>query len=206
MGWKFRWVSSNASDFNFDYQVSITPEEVGKKQVYYNYEMMEFPAEERPGLSVFAKDASGAIFHTYSSYARGLDILVGAYNFLDLVPKGRDEAGLKHSMAWVRHHDKYGEGYFVDPEPALRPAGSRQAESKRFVLPRLRSAIREPAITTAREIPAAAMAPAKAGRGTAKKERSDEGSESQPFVYSRPNSGRGLRCHQQCSRLVVGRN
>ncbi len=93
MGWKFRWVSSNASDFNFDYQVSITPEEVGKKQVYYNYEMMEFPAEERPGLSVFAKDASGAIFHTYSSYARGLDILVGAYNFLDLVPKGRDEAG-----------------------------------------------------------------------------------------------------------------
>jgi len=115
MGWKFRWVSSNASDFNFDYQVSVTPEEVGKKQVYYNYEMMEFPAEDRPGLSVFAKDASGAIFHTYSSYARGLDILVGAYNFLDLVPKGRDEAGLKHTMAWVRHHDKYGEGYFVDP-------------------------------------------------------------------------------------------
>jgi predicted dithiol-disulfide oxidoreductase (DUF899 family) len=114
MGWKFRWVSSNASDFNFDYQVSQTPEEAGKKQVYYNYEMMEFPAEERPGLSVFAKDASGAIFHTYSSYARGLDILVGAYNFLDLVPKGRDEVGLKHSMAWVRHHDKYGEGYAVD--------------------------------------------------------------------------------------------
>ena len=122
MGWKFRWVSSNASDFNFDYQVSITPEEVGKKQVYYNYEMMQFPAEERPGLSVFAKDESGAIFHTYSSYARGLDILVGAYNFLDLVPKGRDEAGLKHSMAWVRHHDKYGEGYFVDPsQPYVQP-------------------------------------------------------------------------------------
>jgi predicted dithiol-disulfide oxidoreductase (DUF899 family) len=67
-----------------------------------------------PGLSVFAKDATGAIFHTYSTYARGLDILVGAYNFLDLVPKGRDEAGLKHTMAWVRHHDKYGEGYVVD--------------------------------------------------------------------------------------------
>ncbi len=122
MGWKFRWVSSNSSDFNFDYQVSITPDEVGKKQVYYNYEMMEFPAEERPGLSVFAKDASGAVFHTYSSYARGLDILVGAYNFLDLVPKGRDEAGLKHTMAWVRHHDKYGEGYFVDPDqPYIQP-------------------------------------------------------------------------------------
>jgi predicted dithiol-disulfide oxidoreductase (DUF899 family) len=122
MGWKFRWVSANSSDFNFDYQVSITPEEVGKKQVYYNYEMMEFPAEERPGLSVFAKDASGTVFHTYSSYARGLDILVGAYNFLDLVPKGRDEAGLKHTMAWVRHHDKYGEGYFVDPDqPYIQP-------------------------------------------------------------------------------------
>jgi predicted dithiol-disulfide oxidoreductase (DUF899 family) len=122
MGWKFRWVSSNASDFNFDYQVSITPEEAGEKQVYYNYEMMEFPAEERPGLSVFAKDASGTIFHTYSAYARGLDILVGTYNFLDLVPKGRDEEGLKHTMAWVRHHDKYGEGYFVDPDqPYVQP-------------------------------------------------------------------------------------
>jgi len=122
MGWKFRWVSANSSDFNFDYQASITPDEVGKKQVYYNYEMMEFPAEERPGLSVFAKDASGAVFHTYSSYARGLDILVGTYNFLDLVPKGRDEAGLKHTMAWVRHHDNYGEGYFVDPDqPYIQP-------------------------------------------------------------------------------------
>jgi hypothetical protein len=65
---------------------------------------------------VFAKDAEGSVYHTYSSYARGLDILVGAYNFLDLVPKGRDEDGLKHTMAWVRHHDKYDEGYFVDPE------------------------------------------------------------------------------------------
>ena len=118
MGWRFAGLSFNCSDFNFDYQVSLTPDEKGKKEVYYNYEMMEFPAEERPGLSVFAKDASGAIFHTYSAYARGLDILVGTYNFLDLVPKGRDEAGLKHTMAWVRHHDKYGEGYFVDPDQA----------------------------------------------------------------------------------------
>jgi predicted dithiol-disulfide oxidoreductase (DUF899 family) len=116
MGWKFRWVSSFNSDFNYDYDVSLKPEDEGKKEVYYNYEMMQFPADERPGLSVFAKDASGEIFHTYSTYARGLDILVGAYNFLDLVPKGRDEAGLKHTMAWVRHHDKYGEGYFVDPD------------------------------------------------------------------------------------------
>jgi predicted dithiol-disulfide oxidoreductase (DUF899 family) len=114
MGWRFRWFSSAGSDFNYDYQVSATPGERAKGKVYYNYEMVEFPSEERPGLSVFYKDPGG-IFHTYSTYARGLDILVGAYNFLDLVPKGRDEAGLKFSMAWVRHHDKYSEGYFVDP-------------------------------------------------------------------------------------------
>lgn len=114
MGWRFQWVSSFASDFNFDYQVSASPEEAGKDKVYYNYDLMPFPSQERPGLSVFYKDAEG-IFHTYSSYARGLDILVGTYNFLDLVPKGRDEDGLKHTMAWVRHHDKYSEGYVVDP-------------------------------------------------------------------------------------------
>jgi predicted dithiol-disulfide oxidoreductase (DUF899 family) len=114
MGWQFKWVSANASDFNFDYQVSVTPDEVGKKQVYYNYEMTEFPAEERPGASVFYKDANGAIFHTYSTYARGLDILLGAYNVMDLMPKGRDEEGLAHTMSWVRHHDKYTDGYVVD--------------------------------------------------------------------------------------------
>jgi predicted dithiol-disulfide oxidoreductase (DUF899 family) len=122
MGWKFRWLSSNASDFNYDYDVSLRPEDRGQKRVYYNYEMTEFPSEERPGLSVFAKDATGAIFHTYSAYARGLDIIVGTYNVLDLVPKGRDEDELKFSMAWVRHHDKYGEGYFVDPDqPYVQP-------------------------------------------------------------------------------------
>jgi predicted dithiol-disulfide oxidoreductase (DUF899 family) len=115
MGWKFPWVSSFGSDFNFDYQVSQSPEEEGQAQVLYNYEMMAFPSAERPGLSVFFKDASGHVFHTYSTYARGLDILVGTYNFLDVAPKGRDEAGLKHTMAWVRHHDKYTEGYTVDP-------------------------------------------------------------------------------------------
>lgn len=113
MEWRFRWISSFGSDFNYDYQVSASPEEANKDKVYYNYEMMSFPSQERPGLSVFSKDADG-IYHTYSTYARGLDILVGAYNFLDLVPKGRDEAGLRHTMAWVRHHDKYSEGYFVD--------------------------------------------------------------------------------------------
>ena len=126
MGWRFRWHSSFASDFNYDFQVSLAPEERGKAEVYYNYEWAPFPADERPGLSVFFKDASGEIFHTYSAYARGLDILVGAYNFLDLVPKGRDEAGLRHTMAWVRHHDKYGDNYFVDPnQPYVQPEAAR---------------------------------------------------------------------------------
>jgi predicted dithiol-disulfide oxidoreductase (DUF899 family) len=114
MGWRFKWVSSYGSDFNYDYQVSMSKEELAKGQVYYNYTMQQFPSEERPGTSVFYKDAAGNIFHTYSSYGRGLDILIGAYNWLDLAPKGRDEEGLKHGMAWVRHHDKYIDGQIVD--------------------------------------------------------------------------------------------
>ncbi len=107
MGWRFKWVSSNGNDFNFDYHVSFTKDEMAKGDVYYNYEMQKFGSEEAPGVSVFYRDAAGDIFHTYSAYARGLDILVGAYNYLDLAPKGRDEDGLTHSMAWVRHHDRY---------------------------------------------------------------------------------------------------
>ena len=123
MGWRFHWVSSHATDFNFDYQVSMTKDELEKGQVYYNYSMQQFPSEERPGTSVFYRDGSGNIFHTYSSYARGLDILIGAYNWLDLTPKGRDEEGLKHGMAWVRHHDKYGESYEVDAKAVyVQPA------------------------------------------------------------------------------------
>jgi len=115
MGWRFPWVSSFGTDFNFDYHVSFTLEEKASGKVYYNYATGEFPSEEGPGVSVFAKDAAGEVFHTYSSFARGLDILVGAYNFLDLVPKGRDEDGFEFTMAWVRHHDRYAEGYVVDP-------------------------------------------------------------------------------------------
>jgi len=116
MGWRFPWVSSFGSDFNYDYHVSFSPEEKAKNngKVQYNYELTEFGSEEGPGASVFYKDKTGDIFHTYSSYARGLDILVGTYNFLDLAPKGRDEEGLAFSMAWVRHHDRYEDGYFVD--------------------------------------------------------------------------------------------
>ena len=115
MGWRFHWVSSYGSDFNYDYHVSFTPEERAAGKVTYNYELTPFPSEEGPGLSVFFKDANGDIFHTYSSYARGLDMFLGAYHFLDHAPKGLDEAGLAFSMAWVRHHDKYDQGYFVDP-------------------------------------------------------------------------------------------
>lgn len=115
MGWKFQWVSSFGSDFNFDYHVSFTPGERASGKVEYNYAKGEFPSDEAPGISVFAKDSAGALFHSYSSFARGLDILVGTYNFLDLVPKGRDEDDLAFTMSWVRHHDRYDEGYFVDP-------------------------------------------------------------------------------------------
>jgi predicted dithiol-disulfide oxidoreductase (DUF899 family) len=107
MGWRFKWVSSYGNDFNFDYHVSFTKDEMAKGKIYYNYEMTEFSTEEAPGISVFYKNESGDIFHTYSAYARGLDMLVGAYNYLDLVPKGRDEAELPWTMAWVRHHDRY---------------------------------------------------------------------------------------------------
>jgi len=116
MGWRFHWVSSFGSDFNYDYHVSQTEAEKVSGKADYNYSVTTFPVEERPGASVFFKNANGDIFHTYSTYSRGLDILVGTYNFLDLAPKGRDEDGLKHSMAWVRHHDKYDGGYFVDAE------------------------------------------------------------------------------------------
>jgi len=107
MGWRFKWVSSFGTDFNFDYQVSASPDEKAKGEAFYNYELTTFPSDERPGISVFRKNDAGQVFHTYSSYGRGLDILIGAYNLLDIAPKGRDEAGLNYGMAWVRHHDKY---------------------------------------------------------------------------------------------------
>ena len=106
MGWRFPFVSSFGSDFNFDYRVSFTADEVGAEGDY-NYARQKIPSDEMPGASVFYKDEDGAVFHTYSAYGRGLDILVGPYNFLDLTPKGRDEADLPWTMAWVRHHDRY---------------------------------------------------------------------------------------------------
>ncbi len=111
MGWRFKWVSSYGSDFNSDYHVSFTKEDLAKNPTSYNYAVRESQNEgEGPGVSVFYKDETGAVFHTYSAYARGLDMLVGAYNYLDLTPKGRDEDGLPFTMAWVRHHDRYDGG------------------------------------------------------------------------------------------------
>lgn len=107
MGWHFPWVSSFGSAFNHDFNVSFSREEMQAGKVYYNYEKQEFPSEEAPGLSVFFKNKDGEIFHTYSTYGRGLDILVGTYNYLDLTPLGRDEAKLERPMQWLRHHDRY---------------------------------------------------------------------------------------------------
>jgi predicted dithiol-disulfide oxidoreductase (DUF899 family) len=107
MGWNFKWVSSHGSDFNHDFGVSFTPEEVAKGKVDYNYGKWPFAHEELPGISVFCKDNAGTVFHTYSTYGRGVEVMMGTYNMLDLVPRGRDEGNQKYTMEWVRHHDRY---------------------------------------------------------------------------------------------------
>jgi predicted dithiol-disulfide oxidoreductase (DUF899 family) len=114
MGWRFHWVSAFGTEFQHDYGVHFSKEELAG-EVTYNYKKSRFGLEEAPGLSVFYKNEAGEIFHTYSAYARGLEQLIGTYQFLDLVPKGRDEDGLAFTMSWVRHHDKYGNNYSVDP-------------------------------------------------------------------------------------------
>jgi len=107
MGWSFPWVSSFESDFNRDFHVSFDQAEMDAGEIYYNYRQTSFPEAEAPGLSVFAKGDDGAVYHTYSTYGRGLDIFITAYNFLDHAPKGRDEQDLPYGMDWVRHHDRY---------------------------------------------------------------------------------------------------
>ena len=107
MGWQVRWVSSHRNSFNRDFHVSFTKEEMANGEVYYNFGPNKFPSEEAPGISVFYKDATGSIFHTYSAYARGLEPLLGVYDLLDMTPKGRDEDQLRFTMEWVRHHDRY---------------------------------------------------------------------------------------------------
>jgi predicted dithiol-disulfide oxidoreductase (DUF899 family) len=106
MGWSFPWVSSYGSDFNFDYHASFTPDQIAAG-TYYNYEVQPNKVSEQVGISVFARNERGELFHTYSCYSRGVDMLNGAYHYLDLVPKGRDEDDLQFSMAWLRRHDQY---------------------------------------------------------------------------------------------------
>jgi predicted dithiol-disulfide oxidoreductase (DUF899 family) len=122
MGWQFDWVSSNGSDFNHDFAVSFTPQEQATGAVYYNYEKRPFPAEEAPGVSVFYKDDAGDVFHTYSTFGRGVEVMMGAYSLMDLTPKGRSERDVPHKMEWVRHHDRY-EPTPV-PAPTLAPAAA----------------------------------------------------------------------------------
>jgi predicted dithiol-disulfide oxidoreductase (DUF899 family) len=107
MGWTFKWVSSGEGDFNYDYHVSFTPEQIKSGRVFYNYGTTAMGMADREGVSVFYRDEGGAIFHSYSCYARGIDMMNTTYQFLDVVPKGRDERRLKASQAWVRHHDRY---------------------------------------------------------------------------------------------------
>ena len=107
MGWRFKWVSSLDTDFNFDYHVSFTADEMQNGEMQYNYEKRKFPSEEGPGISVFYRNEQGDVFHTYSCYARGLDMLNGAYHYMDLAPKGRDEKDLPFTMAWLHRHDQY---------------------------------------------------------------------------------------------------
>jgi predicted dithiol-disulfide oxidoreductase (DUF899 family) len=107
MGWRFRWVSSFGSDFNHDFGVNFSQEEMSRGKVDYNYVRQPFPHEEAPGISVFCRDAAGQVFHTYSCYGRGVEVMMHAYRLMELTPKGRDEDGLDYPMAWVRHHDRY---------------------------------------------------------------------------------------------------
>jgi len=131
MGWRFNWVSSFGTDFNYEFHASFTPEQKAKGKVEYNFDLVEFPSVEAPGISVFYKDKEGNIFHTYSSYARGTETGVSTYGYLDLVPKGRDEDHLPFTMAWVRHHDRYDTGHLADANKPYWPEFPESAKPSR---------------------------------------------------------------------------
>jgi len=107
LGWTFKWVSSQGTDFNYDFEVSFQPDALARGDATYNFAKLQNANSDMPGISVFAKDESGAVFRTYSTFGRGLDMMNTAYHYLDLVPKGRDEAGLPFTMAWVKLRDLY---------------------------------------------------------------------------------------------------
>ena len=134
MGWRFPWASSYGNTFNADFCVSFTNDQLASGRAIYNFDFLRFPMEEAPGLSVFYKNGAGEVFHTYSTYARGGEALIGTYHYLDFAPKGRDEEGLAFSMAWLRHHDRYDASYVLDTkrsyeEPArLKPGETVRSE------------------------------------------------------------------------------
>jgi predicted dithiol-disulfide oxidoreductase (DUF899 family) len=107
LGWTFKWVSSNGTDFNYDFEVSFQPDAAARGDATYNFARLQHAGTDMPGISVFARDESGAVYRTYSTYGRGLDMMNTAYHYLDLVPKGRDEAGLPFTMSWVKLRDLY---------------------------------------------------------------------------------------------------
>jgi len=129
MGWRFKWVSSHGNDFNGDFRISFTTEQLATGGKLYNFGTIPPYGEENHGLSVFYKDPAGAVFHTYSTYGRGCEPLVGTYTILDLVPKGRDEDLLNFPMEWVRHHDRYGTDEFADANRPYWPATAAPASS-----------------------------------------------------------------------------
>ena len=118
MGWQFKWVSSHGSDFNYDFGVSFTPEQVAKGALNYNYGPWPLTGQEWPGVSVFYRDDAGDVFHTYSTYGRGVEVMMGTYRMLDLTPQGRGERDVPRKMEWVRHHDRY------EPAPPAKAAGA----------------------------------------------------------------------------------
>jgi len=128
MGWRFKWYSSYGSDFNRDFHVTFTKDELAAGQMYYNYKVQSFPMEEGQGLSAFYGDQAGSVFHTYSTYGRGVEAFINAYNLIDLAPKGRDEQDQKPiPMAWVRHHDQYESDYFAGILASVTPGASLSA-------------------------------------------------------------------------------
>jgi len=124
MGWHFKWLSSFGNDFNYDYHVSFTPDDATRGKVYYNYAMCDYQIDELSGISVFSRDAADDVYNTYGAYGRGAEEVLSTYMLLDLLPKGREENGPNHNLTdWVRHHDRYGSGGYVDTTGRYQPAG-----------------------------------------------------------------------------------
>lgn len=135
MGWRFNWVSSYGSDFNYDFHVSFTADEIARGEALYNYEAQRVASDEMSGKSVFYKDETDAIFHTYSSYARGGELFLGTYHYLDITPEGRNETGRGNLTDWVRHHDRYdaggavaATGRYVSPPDGSCGAGEKAGQ------------------------------------------------------------------------------